>query len=114
MRRAGLDYREYAKVMVYENLAECLGYLGDKRIFPCTTKGGAEYAGKGFQKEDVFLFGPESRGLPSNILSKYPQDKWLRIPMLPESRSLNLSNAVAVMVYEAWRQQGFIGSATKD
>lgn len=80
------------------------------RIFPCTTRGKSRYSDVTFQRGDCLLFGPETRGLPLTVLEAIPRENWLRIPMMPESRSLNLSNAVAVMVYEVWRQQGFDGS----
>ncbi|MDH5377352.1 MAG: tRNA (uridine(34)/cytosine(34)/5-carboxymethylaminomethyluridine(34)-2'-O)-methyltransferase TrmL, partial [Gammaproteobacteria bacterium] len=88
----------------------CLGQFDSQRIFPCSTKGSRYYADVAFQSGDVFLFGPETRGLPESLRSRYPATQCLKIPMLPESRSLNLSNAVSIFVYEAWRQQGFKGS----
>ena len=111
LRRAGLDYREFAEVSVHPDLDSVIDSLAGQRIFPCTTKGRKTYSGVNFQAGDCLLFGPETRGLPGAVLQRFPADDWLRIPMLAGSRSLNLSNAVAVMVYEAWRQQGFTGSA---
>ncbi|MBU0499746.1 MAG: tRNA (uridine(34)/cytosine(34)/5-carboxymethylaminomethyluridine(34)-2'-O)-methyltransferase TrmL [Gammaproteobacteria bacterium] len=111
MRRAGLDYREFAEMSVHGNLDEFLAQYPEQRIFPCTTKGSTNYADIAFRRGDCLLFGPETRGLPEAVLEKIPRETWLRIPMLPNNRSLNLSNAVAVVVYEAWRQQGFPGKA---
>lgn len=103
LRRAGLDYREFAAVNVHENLAECRPFIsGD--IFACTTKGSRYYSSVQFKAGDALIFGPETRGLPATILETFDANHRIRIPMLPESRSLNLSNSVAVMVYEAWRQ----------
>ena len=110
MRRAGLDYREYAKVSIYKNLTEFTQQYPQSRIFPCTTKGHSNYSNIEFRSDDCLLYGPETRGLPMSVLEQIPKENWLRIPMRPESRSLNLSNAVSIMVYEAWRQQGFEGA----
>jgi tRNA (cytidine/uridine-2'-O-)-methyltransferase len=107
MRRAGLDYREYARVSVHRTLEDFIGQYPGRRIFPCTTRGKNRYSDIGFRRGDCLLFGPETRGLPLSVLETIPKKDWLRIPMVPESRSLNLSNAVAIMVYEAWRQQSF-------
>jgi len=109
LRRAGLDYHEYARVVVHENWAACQQALQGRRIFAATTKGATRHDQISFQSGDVLLFGPESRGLPPEVLEVLPSSQRIRLPMRPESRSLNLSNAVAVMVYEAWRQIGFEG-----
>ena len=109
VRRAGLDYHEYAKLVVHENFSACMTALAGRRIFAATTKGAQRYDLVSFSADDVLLFGPETRGLPPDILAQFPNDRRLRLPMQPESRSMNLSNAVAVMVFEAWRQNGFIG-----
>ena len=109
LRRAGLDYREWVDVQVYPDLPACLGRLGGGRLFAVTTRGGPLYTEPSFGPGDAFLFGPESRGLPEPMLSRLPSQCRLRIPMMPGNRSLNLSNAVAVVLFEAWRQLGFPG-----
>lgn len=109
MKRAGLDYHEFAALTVHENFADCLAALGGRRIFALTTKGSTRPDQAAFQAGDVFLFGPETRGLPAEILDSLPPQQKLRLPMLPESRSMNLSNTVAVMLFEAWRQNGYLG-----
>ncbi len=109
MKRAGLDYHEFAKLAVHENFADCLKALAGRRIFALTTKGSTRPDKAAFQAGDVFLFGPETRGLPAEILASLPADQKLRLPMLPGSRSMNLSNTVAVMLFEAWRQNGYAG-----
>lgn len=107
LRRAGLDYREYADVRQWDNLGELLDQVNRERVFAITTKGSVHHSTATFEEGDVFLFGPESRGLPIEVLGLMSHDRKLRVPMLPNSRSLNLSNAAAVVVYEAWRQLGF-------
>lgn len=107
LRRAGLDYHEYASLIVHEHWEECLKTLAGKRLFALTTKGSTRYTDIEFKEGDVFVFGPETRGLPVEILDRFSADHRLRLPMLPQSRSLNLSNSAAVLVYEAWRQNGF-------
>lgn len=109
LRRAGLDYAEMACVTVHPDWAACRAALGDARMFALTTKGSCPHTSVGFQPGDAFIFGAESRGLPAELLAAIDPDKRLRLPLIPGNRSLNLSNAVAVMVYEAWRQQGFAG-----
>jgi tRNA (cytidine/uridine-2'-O-)-methyltransferase len=107
LRRAGLDYREFAELKVWDSLDEFLAAHQSSRVLAITTKGSKHYADCQFQAGDIFLFGPETRGLPTSVLEAMPTDQKLRIPMLENSRSLNLSNATAVVVYEAWRQLGF-------
>ena len=107
LRRAGLDYHEYASLQVHENWQACKAALAGKRMFALTTKGSRRYTDVSFTAGDVFVFGPESRGLPEHIRAGFAATERLRLPMLAESRSLNLSNSVAVVVYEAWRQSGF-------
>ncbi len=107
LKRAGLDYHEYASLQVHDDLATCLRTLPNSRLFAFTTKGSHPYHEAAFQAGDAFLFGPESRGLPTELLATLAPEQKLRLPMLPNSRSLNLSNTVAVAVYEAWRQCGF-------
>ena len=109
MKRAGLDYHEFAAVQVHENFSDCLAALAGRRIFALTTKGSARPDKAAFVPGDVFLFGPETRGLPAEILDGLPSAQKLRLPMQPGSRSMNLSNTVAVMLFEAWRQQDFSG-----
>lgn len=109
LRRAGLDYRDLASVTVHENLSACLTKLGTPRVFGFSTRGGRNYASVDFVAGDALMFGPETRGLPDEVLYGLDEDRRLRVPMLPDSRSLNLSNSVAVVVYEAWRQHGFAG-----
>lgn len=107
LRRAGLDYHEYADIREYPDLNTCLIALDNPRLFACTTKAKLHYTDTNYQSGDALLFGPETRGLPQNILEQLPLSQKLRIPMRPNNRSLNLSNAVAVILYEAWRQLGF-------
>jgi tRNA (cytidine/uridine-2'-O-)-methyltransferase len=109
LRRAGLDYHEYAHLMVHEDWPSAQSSLVGRRQFALTTKGATRHDAITYQAGDVLLFGPESRGLPADILADFPADRRLRLPMRPESRSLNLSNATAIVVYEAWRQLDFAG-----
>lgn len=109
LKRAGLDYHDWVQVQHYENFAQFLAQHPEQRLFACSTKGKIYYHQVNFQPEDIFLFGPETRGLPGSILQSLAGDRILRIPMAPNNRSLNLSNAVALVLYEAWRQQGFLG-----
>jgi tRNA (cytidine/uridine-2'-O-)-methyltransferase len=109
VRRAGLDYDELAKVRVHANFDSCLVELGSTRVFSLETSGQRVYSDAAFQPGDVLLFGPERRGLPGNVLDRIPADRQLLIPMQPGNRSINLSNTVALVVYEAWRQTGFMG-----
>lgn len=111
LRRAGLDYREYADVRVHDDLAACLGALGAPRVFAFTRRATRAYTEPRYAAGDALLFGCESRGLPDALLDAMPAAQHLLIPMRPDNRSLNLSNAVAVAVYEAWRQWGFAGRA---
>lgn len=109
LRRAGLDYSEWTRVKIHANFAEFLASEQPQRLFALTTKGQVTHSSAAFSAGDYLLFGPETRGLPEAIRLQIPQQQWLRLPMLPQSRSMNLSNAVAVMVYEAWRQLGYAG-----
>ena len=111
LRRAGLDYRDLAPVRIWPCLEDCLNAAAVQRWFAISTRGGRRYSEVQFTAGDALIFGPESRGLPQDLLDRCPPDRRLRIPMLPNNRSLNLSNAVAVVVYEAWRQQDFGGGA---
>ncbi len=110
LRRAGLDYREFAAVEVHKNLPTCLDSLGSPRLFALSTRAATTYSTARFREGDALIFGPETRGLPDKLLESLPPEQRLRLPMLSTSRSLNLSNAAAVVVYEAWRQIGFSGS----
>ena len=105
--RAGLDYHEFTTLTVSESWAECVERFKDRRLFTVSTKGAQRYDLIDYAKGDVFVFGPETRGLPDEILRSVTEQQRIRVPMMPESRSLNLSNAVAVVIYEAWRQVGF-------
>ena len=109
MRRAGLDYSEYATVKVHPDYASFLASEQPRRLFGLTTKGSRPYHEVAFEAGDYLMFGPETRGLPAEIREALPSAQRLRVPMRPESRSLNLSNSAAVVVYEAWRQNGFTG-----
>ncbi|GAC16084.1 tRNA (uridine(34)/cytosine(34)/5-carboxymethylaminomethyluridine(34)-2'-O)-methyltransferase TrmL [Aliiglaciecola lipolytica] len=111
VRRAGLDYHEFAQVKRHANLAAYLQSEQPQRMFACTTKGTKNFAEADFKAGDALLFGPETRGLPDDVIQSLPADQRLRIPMLAKSRSMNLSNAVAVFVYESWRQLDFEGAS---
>ena len=107
LRRAGLDYREYADVREWDDLGSLLDEFTRDRVFAVTTKGLINHTEVEFEAEDILMFGPETRGIPDAVLGLMADNRKLRIPMLPSSRSLNLSNAVSIVVYEAWRQLGF-------
>ena len=107
LKRAGLDYHEYANLTLHKNWVAFKLALAGKRMFAITTKGSQNYAKVNFKAGDVFVFGPETRGLPEEIRAEFAPESRLRLPMLPESRSLNLSNSAAVLLYEAWRQVDF-------
>jgi tRNA (cytidine/uridine-2'-O-)-methyltransferase len=109
LRRAGLDYHDLAQVFKYSNYLEFASAMQGRRIFACTTKGDQAYDKIIYQPEDVLLFGSETSGLPTEILDSIDCGRRLRIPMMPNNRSINLSNAAAIISYEAWRQQGFYG-----
>lgn len=107
LRRAGLDYHEFATLIVHHSWVDCADSLKDRRIFAVSTKGSQRYDLMTYADDDAFLFGPETRGLPVEILRSISAPRRIRIPMVPGSRSLNLSNTVAVVIYEAWRQLQF-------
>lgn len=111
LRRAGLDYHEFARVAVHEDLDAFVAHARPTRLFALSTRGTVRYDAVAFADGDAFLFGPETRGLPPDVLDTIEPGHRLRLPMRPHNRSLNLSNAVAVVVYEAWRQTGFAGAA---
>lgn len=110
IKRAGLDYHEFAPVQRHANFAQFMQQVQPKRIFACTTKGQRRHSDGQYQVGDALIFGPETRGLPQDILQQVPPQHWLKIPMTANSRSMNLSNAVAVFVYEAWRQLDYQGA----
>jgi tRNA (cytidine/uridine-2'-O-)-methyltransferase len=107
LRRAGLDYHEYAEVKEHASLDALRSALPQSRLFAFSTKGSSRHTDIGYQTGDILLFGPETRGLPTDVLQRADVTKIVRIPLRPGNRSLNLSNAVAVAVYEAWRQANF-------
>ena len=111
LRRAGLDYREFASVRVHADWDSCLKVLNRERLFALTTRAAKSVFDTRFQANDAFVFGSETKGLDEELLSQFTRERRLKLPMLPGNRSLNLSNAVAVTVFEAWRQLGFPGSA---
>ncbi len=109
LRRAGLDYHEWASVKRYQCVEDLIQAIPG-RTFAITTKGSTHHSDAQFSADDLLLFGPETRGLPAELIASLPETQRIRIPMRPDSRSLNLSNAVSILVYEAWRQQGFVGA----
>jgi tRNA (cytidine/uridine-2'-O-)-methyltransferase len=111
LKRAGLDYHEYASLQVHASLEAALQHVRPSRVFALSTRGTQRYDQPRYQPGDAFLFGPETRGLPQDVLDALPPDQRLRLPMRPDNRSLNLSNTVAVVVFEVWRQAGFPGGA---
>ena len=111
LARAGLDYHEHAAMRVHDDWKACLAALGERRLFAVTTRGSTRYDTVRYAEDDVLVFGPETRGLPEPVLNCFPAGQRLRLPMREHSRSLNLANSVAVVVYEAWRQMAFKGGA---
>jgi len=113
LRRAGLDYHEFANLLVYKNWADFLDKTkpDPKQLFALTTKGKASFAQARFAKNDYFVFGSETKGISDEVRNAIPEENRVRLPMRENSRSLNLSNSVAILVYEAWRQNGFAGGA---
>jgi tRNA (cytidine/uridine-2'-O-)-methyltransferase len=111
LRRAGLDYHEFAEMSVHMTWEACAGALAGRRMFALTRRAERRFDRVEFNAGDVFVFGGETSGLPERLLETFPEHQRLRLPMRPGNRSLNLSNAVAVVVFEAWRQAGFAGSA---
>ena len=114
LKRAGLDYHEYATLQVHDDLDAALSAIERAnglapRLFALSTRGTVRFDSPRYAAGDVFLFGPETRGLPADVLERLPQDERMRLPMRPDNRSLTLPTAVAVVVFEAWRQQGFVG-----
>ena len=113
LRRAGLDYHELATVTVHRDWDACAATLGERRIFAVSTRGVVHYADVRYDEKDVLVFGAETSGLPAEFFGRFPADQTLRLPMKPGNRSLNLSNAVAVVVFEAWRQLKFSGALSR-
>ena len=114
LKRAGLDYHEYARMQVHDDLDAALAAIAAQadappRVFALSTRGRVRFDAPAYREHDAFLFGSETAGLPAEVLERIPEAQRLRLPMRPDNRSLNLSNAVAVMVFEAWRQAGFAG-----
>ena len=109
LRRAGLDYHEWAAVQIHDSYPAFLAKVSPERLFALSTRGTTRYDQVRYRSGDGFLFGPETRGLPTELLESLPVEQRLRLPMRPGQRSLNLSNAVAVLAYEAWRQGDFAG-----
>ncbi len=107
LKRAGLDYHAWTAIHHHQTYEKFTAFIQSKRVFACTTKGTCAYTNIHYTPDDVLLFGPETRGLPADILKLFPPNQLIRIPMAANSRSLNLSNAVAIILYEALRQQGF-------
>ena len=110
LRRAGLDYKEYAEITEHSDLSSFSSQIQPERVFACSTRGKRSHSDLAVETGDAFIFGPETRGLPRDYLAGLPDEQIIRIPMLPNSRSMNLSNSVSVIVYEAWRQLGFSGA----
>lgn len=110
LRRAGLDYREFANLQLHASFEAFQATVAGQRLFALTTKASRPHSEATFQDGDVLLFGPETRGLPLPIIESLPLEQRLRLPMVADSRSLNLSNAVAITLYEAWRQLGYAGA----
>lgn len=111
LKRAGLDYHEYAGLVVHKDWPACCEHLQGRRMFVFSTRARHRHTEPRYREGDVLVFGPETRGLPQAVLDSVPAERRLRLPLRPGNRSLNLSNAVAVAVYEAWRQQDFAGCA---
>lgn len=110
LRRAGLDYREWASVQVHDTLEDFIADIQPKHLYAVSTRGTQRYNNVTYQADDALVFGPETRGLPASLLESSQVDEVIRLPMVARSRSLNLSNSVAVLVYEAWRQKDFPGA----
>ena len=107
LQRAGLDYADFEAVKLHDDWSACAQHFASRRVFAITTRGTRRHDAPHYRPDDVFVFGPETRGLPAEVLESFAADRRIRIPMRDGNRSLNLSNAVAVVIYEAWRQNGF-------
>lgn len=114
LRRAGLDYHEFASLQTHADIEAFLNWADTRPVYACSTKAQQHHHRPAYLDESVLLFGPESRGLPADLLARFPADHKIRIPMQPNSRSLNLSNAAAIILYEAWRQMDYSGASTTD
>ena len=114
LRRAGLDYHEFASLRCHASLDDCLDALGQPRVFAFSARATQRFDRVAYREGDALLFGPETRGLPQDVLARVPASQQLTLPMREGQRSLNLSNAVAVAVFEAWRQLGYAGARTHD
>lgn len=112
LRRAGLDYHEWAEVRIHKDFAAFMASEAPSTLYCLTTKGKTTHSDVGFKPDDYLMFGPETRGLPEDVRLQFPHEHWLRLPMMADSRSMNLSNCVSVMVYEAWRQIGYDGASS--
>jgi len=110
LRRAGLDYHEFVNLKEYDSIEECLKQFDPTRIFALSTRSKTRYSDADLKPGDAFVFGPETRGLPQEFLDSLPLEQTLKLPMMPDNRSLNLANTVSILTYEAWRQNGFDGS----
>lgn len=108
--RAGLDYHEFADIRVHKDIDSALAGFDRQRVFALTTRGSTRHDQVSYREGDAFIFGPESRGLPKEVLALFAEQNSIRLPMMPGNRSLNLSNSAAVVVFEAWRQLGFKGA----
>lgn len=111
LKRSGLDYDALTNVTVHEDWPTCQAQFAGRNCYAVTTRGARHYAEVAYTSDDVVVFGPETRGLPADVLAQFPDTHRLRLPMVPGNRSLNLANAVSIVVYEAWRQAGFVGGA---
>src|SRR5690606_22101215 len=109
LRRAGMDYSEIADLRIHENWEDCLKALNGARLFALSTRGSGRHDKVSYRAGDAFVFGPETKGLPQEMLDALPAEQRIRVPLVPGNRSLNLSNTVALVVYEAWRQLDFAG-----
>jgi tRNA (cytidine/uridine-2'-O-)-methyltransferase len=109
--RAGLDYSDLEALTLHDDWRACVAHLEGRRLYAVTTRGARSHDAPEYRPGDVFVFGPETRGLPADVLETFPEEQRIRIPMRAGNRSLNLSNAVAIVVYEAWRQNGFAAHA---
>jgi len=112
LRRAGLDYHEWAEVRIHKDFAAFMASEAPSTLYCLTTKGKTTHSDVAFKQGDYLMFGPETRGLPEDVRLQFPHEHWLRLPMMADSRSMNLSNCVSVMVYEAWRQIGYDGASS--
>jgi tRNA (cytidine/uridine-2'-O-)-methyltransferase len=112
LKRAGLDYQKLARIVLHADWASLLAAFEGRRLFAVSTRAKQSYTAMAYRPGDAFVFGPESRGLPQNLLESFPDSRRVRLPMRPGSRSLNLANAAAAVIYEAWRQNGFDGAAS--